>query len=60
MSGLRETAERIVGMGRFPAPRHDRRLAIEKAAARLGDRPGGKLQDAEPWDDFLRRIGVIA
>ncbi len=60
MSGLRETAERIAGMDRLPARRHDQTLAIEKAAARLGDRSGGKIHDAEQWDDFLRRIGVIA
>lgn len=60
MSGLRKTAERISGMGRLPARRSDHTLAIEKAAARLGDRSGGKHQNSEPWDDFLRRIGAIA
>ena len=59
MSDLRDTANRITGMGRFPAPLPDRKLAIERAADRLAEKPVGVLREAEPWDDFLRRIGVI-
>lgn len=46
-------------MGRFPIPDPDRKLACEKAAARLESMAGGRSRDVEPWDDFLRRIGVI-
>jgi hypothetical protein len=59
MSDLRDTANRIAGMGRFPAPPPDRKLAIERAADRLAEKPLGNVREAEPWDDFLRRIGVI-
>lgn len=59
MSGLRETAERIAGMGGLPAPRRDRVSAIERAAARLASQSSGTLREVEPWDDFLRRIGVL-
>lgn len=59
MSGLRQTADRIAAMGRHPAPRPDRVLAIERAAARLATMPTGDAREAEPWDDFLTRIGVI-
>lgn len=60
MSGLRQTAERVAMAGRYPAPRPDRPLAIERAAARLAAIPTGDACETEPWDDFLRRIGVIA
>ena len=59
MSGLRATAVRVATMRHFSTPHHDRALALEKAAARLAERPGGRLQDAEAWEDFLRRIGVV-
>lgn len=60
MSGLRQTADRVAASGRYPAPRADRRLAIERASVRLAELPTGDGREAEPWDDFLRRIGVIA
>ena len=59
MSGLREAAERIARMGRFATPSPDRKLECEKAAARLVTRETGAAREKEPWDDFLRRIGVI-
>ncbi|MCB2051491.1 MAG: hypothetical protein KDE63_08685 [Novosphingobium sp.] len=59
MSDLRESAERIARMGRFPTPADNRKLACEKAVARLQERPIGSLMETEPWDDFLHRIGVI-
>lgn len=59
MSGLRQTADRIAAGGRYAAPRPDRRLAIERAAIRLADKPTGDARESEPWDDFIRRIGVI-
>ena len=59
MTDLRDAAIRIAGMGRFPQPRADRKLAIEKAADRLANRPTGTLGESEPWDEFLHRIGVI-
>ncbi len=46
-------------MGRFPSFSPERKLLIEKVAARLADKPMGTLRATEPWDDFLRRIGVI-
>lgn len=60
MSGLRQVAERVAAAGRYAAPRSDRKLAIERAAERLATMPTGDAREAEPWDDFLRRIGVIA
>lgn len=60
MSGLREAAERIARIGRYPTPSSDRLLHCEKAAAKLADRETGVLDSQEEWDDFLRRIGVIA
>lgn len=60
MSGLRETAERVAAMGRFPTTHADRATALEKASARLVALAAGSAHEAEPWDDFLRRIGVIA
>lgn len=59
MTRLRDSAERIAAMGRFPQPQLDRKLAIEKAADRLADRPVGVVRETESWDDFLHRIGVI-
>ena len=59
MSGLRAAAERIERMGRFVAPSPDRRLECEKAAERLVTRESGTGRNTEPWDDFLRRLGLI-
>lgn len=59
MSALRDSAERIAQMDRFPSRPKDRPLAMEKAAARLIGRDTGEAAYKEPWDDFLRRIGVI-
>lgn len=59
MSGLREAAERIARMGRFASPPLERKLEIEKARDRLVTRETGSSREREPWDDFLRRIGVI-
>lgn len=59
MSALRDSAESIARMGRFAARSPDRPLASEKAAAQLADRTAGNAAYKEPWDDFLRRIGVI-
>ena len=59
MSGLREAAERIAAMGRLPTPRRHRALAIEQAGARLIGLAAAGRREAEPWDDFLVRIGVI-
>lgn len=58
MSGLREAAERVARMGRFAMPPPERKLECEKAAARLVTRDTGSAREKEPWDDFLRRIGV--
>lgn len=58
MSGLREAAERIAQMGRFAVPSPERRTECEKAAAGLATREAGAAREKEPWDDFLRRIGV--
>jgi hypothetical protein len=60
VSGLRETADRLAKMGALPTPNSDRRLHCEKAALALSDRSTGVRYDKEPWDDFLRRIGVVA
>lgn len=60
MSELRTAAERIADMGRFPTQNPERKLESERAAARLGDLAGGgAVRSKEPWDAFLRRIGVI-
>lgn len=59
MSALRERANRIATMGPFRKTSPERKLLIEKVAARLADKPVGTLRATEPWDDFLRRIGVI-
>ena len=59
MSELRDRANRIATMGRFPSVPPERKLAIERVAARLADKPVGTLRATEPWDDFLRRIRVI-
>lgn len=59
MSALRDAAIRIAAIGRFPIPDPDRKLACEKAAARLESMAGGRSRTVEPWEDFLRRIGVI-
>ena len=59
MNALRNAAARAAAAGRLPAPNPDRLLLVEKATARLQDRETGAVDDAEPWDDFLRRIGVI-
>lgn len=59
MSALRDAAMRIAAMGRFPVPDPDRKLACEKVATRLEGMADGRSREAEPWDDFLRRIGVI-
>jgi hypothetical protein len=59
MSALREAAERIAKSGRLPAPNPDRRLRCESAALTLATRETGMRAAQEPWDDFLRRIGVV-
>ena len=59
MSGLRGAAERLAKSGRLPIPNLERQLLIEKVLLTLSDRDTGVLNDKEPWDDFLRRIGVI-
>ena len=59
MNELRNSAERIARMSRFPATPPDRKLECEKAAARLAGYATGVMDDKEPWEDFLRRIGVI-
>lgn len=59
MSNLRAAALRIIEMNQFPHHPADRKLSTEKAADRLAHKPIGSLRDAEPWDDFLQRIGVI-
>jgi hypothetical protein len=59
MSATRNATARAVAAGRLPAPNPDRVLLIEKAAARLQDRDSGTIDEAEPWDDFLKRIGVL-
>jgi len=58
MSALRDAATRIADMGRFATPSPDRRLACEKAAARLDPLSGRTRRAPEEWDAFLRRIGV--
>ena len=60
MNGLRDTAARLSESGRLPIPSGARRqLEIEKAAARLAAREVGAQRQAEPWDTFLRRIGLL-
>lgn len=59
MSDLRDAALRIAEMSRFPLPRADRKLAVERIAEKLAHRPSGVLRNDEPWEDFLKRIGVI-
>lgn len=59
MSGLREAAVRIAGMGRFPTPNTERKLACERALSRLDDLSEGRKVEPEPWDHFLCRIGVV-
>ena len=60
MSALRNSAERAAASGRLPMPGAAKRLAIEKVAETLRDRAVGDVRDDEPWDVFLRRIGVIS
>lgn len=57
--GLKPRAERIAAMGRHASPDPKRQLNLEAAVRLLADQPGGRARAAEPWDDFLRRIGVI-
>jgi hypothetical protein len=59
VSGLRDAAERIARSGRFATPPADRKLETEKVADILLRRGIGVAREKEPWDDFLRRIGVI-
>lgn len=60
MSGyLRDAAHRIAASGRLPVFGGKTRSALEKAVERLADRETGSAREAEPWDDFLARIGVI-
>jgi len=61
MSALRDTAERIARLGRFPTPSPDRKLESEKAADAVRQRiaEGRDRGPAEPWDTFLVRIGLI-
>lgn len=61
MSALRDTAERIARLGRFPTPNPDRKLESEKAADGIRQRitEGRDSGPAEPWDAFLVRIGLI-
>ncbi|WP_374944917.1 hypothetical protein [Sphingomonas sp.] len=59
MSALRDAAERLARSGRLPVPNPDRRLQCEKAALALAERGSGSRADKEPWDDFLRRIGIL-
>lgn len=58
MSALRDAADRIARMGRLPARPADRQLQCEKAAIALQGRAAGNARTQEPWDDFLRRIGL--
>lgn len=60
MSALRNAAERASASGRLPMPGTAKRLAIEKVADTLRGRDSGEARDDEPWDDFLKRIGLIA
>lgn len=61
MSALRDTAERIGRLGRFPVPNPDRKLESEKAADDIRQRlaEGRDSGPAEPWEVFLMRIGLI-
>ena len=60
MSGtLRDAADRIAASGRLPNPGGKARSALEKAVERLAHRQSGTAREAEPWDDFLARIGAI-
>lgn len=59
MSALRNAAERLANLGRFPNPNPDRRLDCEKVAAKLEGREVRQAETSELWDDFLRRIGLI-
>lgn len=59
MSGLRGAADRIAGMGRLPAGKAERRMETERAAIRLEGRETRSLAEKEPWDEFLRRIGLV-
>ena len=60
MSSLRNVAERVIKSGRLPVPNPDRRLRCESVALALADRGSRVRADQESWDDFLRRIRVIA
>jgi hypothetical protein len=60
MSALRDAADRIAKSGRLPVPNPDRRLRCETAALALADRQSQVRAEQEPWEDFLRRIRVIA
>jgi hypothetical protein len=59
VSGLREAAERTARMGRLASPLAKRKLEMEKACDRLVNRETGSAREREPWDEFLRRIGII-
>ena len=59
MSALRDAAEQLAKMGHLPTPNVDRRLQCEKAALALAKRETGVRVDKEPWEKFLRRIGII-
>jgi len=56
---LRNVADRIAKSGRLPQPGGKTRSPLERAVEALSHRQSAATREAEPWDDFLQRIGVI-